>query len=298
MNNLVHTTPRTLGAAQPIGPLAFGCWRLVNMPVAEAQALVETALDLGMNLVDNADVYGLDWGGDAFGAAEALLGDVLATAPALRERMVLATKGGIIPGIPYDSARLKAACEASLERLKVEQVDLYQIHRPDLLAHPEETARVLEDLVASGKVREVGVSNFQPSQTRALAHYLNRPLVSQQFEYSALAWQPLFDGVFDQCLELGMTVLAWSPLAGGRLGDSTGLAPELAGVLEELAAREAVDISTIALAFTLAHPSRPVPILGTTRPQRLQAAQRALQVHLDRADVYRILQTAMGEALP
>ena len=109
MVNLVNPAPRALGEHLQVGPLAFGCWRLVNMPVARAQALVETALDLGMNLVDNADVYGLDWGGDGFGAAETLLGEVLAAAPQLRARMVLATKGGIIPGVPYDSAQLQAA---------------------------------------------------------------------------------------------------------------------------------------------------------------------------------------------
>ena len=98
-----------------MGPLAFGLWRYTNGDVATAQGIVETALDAGMTLVDNADVYGFDWGGTGFGRVEEILGSVLAVAPHLRDRMVLATKGGIMPPIPYDSspAYLRNACEAS-----------------------------------------------------------------------------------------------------------------------------------------------------------------------------------------
>ncbi|MEM9623572.1 MAG: aldo/keto reductase, partial [Pseudomonadota bacterium] len=117
MSNLVDTTQRNLGGQLSIGPLGYGCWRLVNMPVADARARIEQALANGMNLIDTADVYGLDWGGTAFGSAEELLGQVLAEAPELRQQMVLASKGGIIPGVPYDSAYLETACEASLQRL-------------------------------------------------------------------------------------------------------------------------------------------------------------------------------------
>ena len=152
MSNLVDTAPRALGRDLQVGPLGYGCWRLVNMSKTDARVRIEHALESGMNLFDTADVYGLDWGGTAFGSAEELLGEVLADAPDLREEMVLASKGGIIPGVPYDSAYLEEACNASLERLGVEQLDLYQVHRPDLLNHPEETARVLEGLKASGKV--------------------------------------------------------------------------------------------------------------------------------------------------
>ena len=156
-HSLVNTSPRPLpGGLDPIGPLGFGTWRFTTDDLAAAQGLVETALELGMNLIDTADVYGLDWGGTAFGSGEELLGQVLNDAPALRDRMVLASKGGIIPGVPYDSAYLETACEDSLRRLGVEQLDLYLIHRPDMLTHPEETARVLQNLKQSGKVRTLG----------------------------------------------------------------------------------------------------------------------------------------------
>jgi predicted oxidoreductase len=214
--------------------------------------------------------------------------------------MVLATKGGIREGFPYDSsaAYLEQACDESLRRLGVDVIDLYQVHRPDLFAHPLDVAEALDALVASGKVRTVGVSNHTPAQVSALEEYLEAPLVSTQPEYSAVHLAPLRDGTFDQAMAQGYAVLAWSPLAGGRLATGEGVRSELITVLDELAAREGVDRSTIALAFVLAHPSGPVAILGTQQVERLREAQRALEVHLDRIDCYRIIEASEGVALP
>lgn len=298
MQNLISSQPRNLGKEMQIGPLGYGCWRLVAMSAADAQARIETALTAGMNLIDTADVYGLDWGGSAFGEAEALLGEVLRKAPHLRSQMILASKGGIIPGIPYDSANLIGACDASLTRLGVEQLDLYQIHRPDLLTHPAETARQLEALKSSGKVREFGISNHTPSQVEALAAHLPFALVSHQPEYSALTLAPMFNGVFDQCMANNLCVLAWSPLAGGRLADTTHLSDTLAGVMAEICERENTDLATLSLAFCLAHPSNPVAIVGSTTPARISAATQALDVSLTRQDVYDIIQASQGVALP
>lgn len=297
MNNLIQTQARKLGQFE-VNPLAFGCWRMVGMAASTAQKCYEAALNNGMNLIDTADVYGFDWGGDGFGDAEQLLGQVFKLAPTLREQMILATKGGIVPGIPYDSGALRTTCEASLKRLGVEHIDLYQIHRPDLLAHPQETAHILEDLRSSGKVREFGVSNFKPSQTAALAEHLPFKLASQQPEYSALHLDPLFNGIFDQCMQNQTAVLAWSPLAGGRLANSAELPAELSATLSRLAERESVDNTTIALAFVLTHPAQPVAIVGSTQPERIERATRALDISLDRTDIYDIIQASMGEALP
>lgn len=298
-DSLINAAPRAIGAFE-VGPLAFGCWRLTTDSVDEARSLVEGALDLGMNLVDNADVYGFDWGGDGFGANEELLGRVLDTTPGLRDRMVLATKGGITPPTPYDSsaAHLEAACDASLRRLRTDVIDLYQIHRPDLFAHPAEVAATLAGLREKGKIREVGVSNHTPAQTEALAAHLPFPLATTQPEYSPAHLAPLRDGTFDLCLRDGITPLAWSPLGGGRLATGEGVRPELVALLDELAAREGVDRATICYAFVLAHPSAPVAILGTQTPSRLAEATRALTVHLERADVYGLIQAAEGVPLP
>lgn len=297
--SLVDDSRRSLGDELTCGPLAFGCWRFVGTDVAAGTELIETALDLGMDLIDTADIYGLGFGGAGLGAAEELLGRVLAASPGLRERMVLATKGGIVPGVPYDSSpeHLLAACEASLRRLGVDHVDLYQIHRPDLFALPHEVAVTLGELVASGKVGAVGVSNHTPAQVDALVRFLDVPLVSTQPELSAAHLDPLRDGTVDQAQREGLAVLAWSPLAGGRLATGEDLAPELLTVIDELAERESADRAAVATAFVLALPGGPVAILGTQTPARLHEAQRALSVHLDRTDCYRILVASEGEPL-
>ncbi len=298
-DSLVDAGPRTLGPFT-VGALAFGCWRLTTDSTDEARALVEAALDAGMNLVDNADVYGLDWGGRGFGDNEVVLGKVLAAAPELRDRMVLATKGGIKPPTPYDSspAYLRQACDDSLRRLGVDVIDLYQIHRPDFYTHPAAVAETLAALRDEGKIREVGVSNHLPSQTAALQAHLPFPLVADQPEFSLVALGPLRDGVLDHCMASGRVPLAWSPLAGGRLATGDGLNPELLAVIDDLAGREGVSRATLAVAFVLAHPSRPVAIVGTQRPERLAEQAAAADVHLDRDDVYRLIQASEGQPLP
>ena len=193
---------RPLGKSSlTVSALAWGMWRFRGDDLAASRRLVETALEVGIDLFDTADIYG-PGNGEPFGAAEALLGRVFAEAPGLRARMVLATKGGIEMGVPYNSSAdyLVRACEASLKRLGVEQVDLYQIHRPDTLAHPAEVAKGLDQLRRAGKIAEAGVSNYSPSQVAALQAHLPFDLASTQPEYSPLAIAPISDGVLDQAV--------------------------------------------------------------------------------------------------
>lgn len=296
---LVDTTPRKL-AGREVGPVAFGCWRFVEGDDAQADALIGTALDLGITLIDTADVYGFDWGGEGLGHAERRLGGVLARHPDWRDRMVLATKGGIVPGVPYDSSpeHLRAACEASLARLGVDHVDLYLIHRPDLFAHPAAVADTLLSLRDEGKIGSIGVSNHTLEQTRALEAHLGESVVATQPEFSAVHLDPMRNGLFDHAMATGTVPLAWSPLGGGSLATGEGLAEDLRAVLDDLAHRHDVGRSAIALAFVLAHPSRPIPILGTQRPDRLEWAMSAAELALSRADVYAIIEASEGRKLP
>jgi predicted oxidoreductase len=213
---------------------------------------------------------------------------------------VLATKGGIMPPVPYDQSAgyIRSAVDASLRRLQVDVIDLYQIHRPDLYTHPAELGGALDELRAEGKIREVGVSNFTPAQIAALGAHLDAPIVSTQPEFSALQLDPLFDGQLDQCAELDIVPLAWSPLAGGRLAVGDDLPVDLADVLDRLAEREGVDRSAVALAFVLAHPTRPVAIVGTMKTSRIAAAAAATRVQLDRNDCYDIIEASRGEPMP
>ncbi len=299
-NSLIDPNPIPLGADFRVGRLGFGCWRLVGSSERHYRELLETALDLGINLVDTADIYGLDWGGTSFGEAEDNLGRVLAAAPGLRDRMVLATKGGITPPTPYNSspAAITAACEASLTRLRVDVIDLYQIHRPDLFTHPADLAEALVALRKQGKIREVGVSNFTPRQHEALAAHLPFPIVSTQPEYSAAELGALRDGTLDLCMRDGVIPLAWSPLAGGRLANGTDVRPELIAALDRLASQHETSRTNLAIAFVLAHPSRPVALLGTQSAERLTTAAQAVEIALDRDAVYTIIEASEGVPLP
>ena len=292
-----------------VGAIAFGCWRFGGTDVATAQARIGTAVNAGMTLVDTADVYGLD-NDCPWGAAEELLGEVFASTPGLRERVVLATKGGIQLergsglGVPYDSSarHIAAACEDSLRRLRTEAIDLYQIHRPDLLAHPAETAAALAALVTSGKVRFVGVSNHTPAQTRALSAHLPDGISLQtvQSEFSIAQLGPIDDGVLDQAMELGLTPLAWSPLGGGRVVTDEPADDRITAVrqvLDELAAQHGATRTQIALAFVLAHPAGVIPIIGTGNLDRIDESAASTAILLAKDDCYRLI-AAAGRQLP
>lgn len=282
-----------------IGSIAWGMWRLSGSS-EEAARLVRTALEAGFNLLDTADIYGFD--GDAgFGDAETLLGKVFATRPDLREKVVLATKGGIRPPAPYDQSRhyLSDAIDASLRRLQVDRIDLYQIHRPDILAHPQEVARALEDAVNGGKIAFVGVSNFTIAQIDTLRHFLSLPLVSTQPEISPLRITCFENGELDQALRLDLRPLAWSPLGGGRLIDPKSERDRaVAAALDVIAGEQGVSRSVAAYSWLMAHPAGIVPIVGTQKPERITEAAAAMNVRWTREHWYAVLVAARGEKLP
>ena len=289
-----------------VGAISYGCWRFAGTDVADARSKIEAALDVGMTLIDTADIYGFGTA-DGFGGAERLLGDVLRSSPGLRERMVLTTKGGITPPVPYDSSYeyLTGAIDASLERLNLDSVDLYQIHRPDLLARVDETARALEDMVKAGKTKYVGVSNFTVPQTRALQAHLPFPLVSAQPEFSAWEQAAITDGTLDWCSETGASCLAWSPLAGGSL--ATGTAPDHAdkvrysaviAALDSIAEHHNINRTQAAIAFALRHPGNVIPIVGTQRIDRIEEAAAAAAITLSRREWYDVIEARRGEKLP
>lgn len=285
-----------------ISSLGWGMWRLTaaGLDAAGVARLVEGVLDAGITLLDTADIYGFD-GEGGFGEAEALLGQALCLAPSLRERMVLATKGGIMPPLPYDQspAYLAAAIDASLQRLRTDRIDLYQIHRPDILAHPQEVARVLDDALRAGKIRSIGVSNFSPPQIAALAHFLDVPLVSTQPEISPLRIEPLENGEMDQAMMLGLAPLAWSPLGGGRLiAPRTPREKAVAAALDIVAQEQVVSRGSAALSWLMAHPAGIVPIVGSQQLVRVVAASEALRVRWTRAQWYAVLVASRGEPLP
>lgn len=294
---------RALGASGlSIFPVGWGMWRLVEARLSSAQidALIGSVLDAGITLFDTADIYGFT-GKAGFGDAETLLGQAIAANPALRSRMVLATKGGIRPPLPYDQspAYLAEAIDASLRRLNTDVIDLWQVHRPDILTHPQELARTLDDALAAGKIRELGVSNFTVAQIDALQHFLGRKLVTTQPEISPLRLDCFENGELDQAMTQGLCVLAWSPLGGGRIA-----VPEsprelaVAAALDCFAQEQGISRTVAALSWLMAHPAGIVPIVGSQNPERITEAAQAIAVRWTRTAWYAVYVAARGAPMP
>ncbi len=283
-----------------VSPIAWGMWRFKGDDVNAAQALVEAAFETGITLFDTADIYGPD-NGEPFGAAEALLGRVFAQAPSLRGKMVLASKGGIVIGTPYDqsAAYVESAIDASLKRLGVDHIDLWQVHRPDILTHPAELAKTLEAAKAAGKIGAIGLSNFTVSHSEALIAHLDSPLATIQPEMSALQLDPISDGTLDMAMKHDLAVLAWSPLGGGRMmSPTTDREKAVAQELQRVADAHGVGLSAAAMSWIMAHPSRPIPIVGSQQVSRIREAGDVFKVKWTRSDWYKVLVASRGEQLP
>jgi predicted oxidoreductase len=299
--------------------LAFGCWRIAGTwescavtadAMKRGRETVLAAYEAGFTLFDHADIY-------CDGVAEKIFGQALKESPAMRDRIVIASKCGIRkagepqPKSPfrYDFSAdyIVSSCEGSLKRLGVDAIDVYQLHRPDYLMHPEEVAGAFSRLKSAGKVREFGVSNFRPAQVTALQKACPMRLIVNQVEISLANRTCLDDGTLDQCLSEKITPLAWSPLAGGLLGDGAKeLLPWQEGyrtkpsvaALDEVARERGTSRTVVALAWLLKHPANIIPIVGSIQPQNIKEATRATALELSRDEWYRLLEAARGERLP
>lgn len=297
MTSADHALP----AAAPfhLSPIVAGAWRMADWGFSPQQRLgwIEACLALGITSFDHADIYGGY-------TVEALFGEALAAAPGLRDRMQLVSKCGIklvSPQRPghaiksYDTSRahVVASVEQSLRALRTDRLDLLLIHRPDLLTDPDELADTFSRLRAQGKVLHFGVSNHTPSQLAMLHRRL--PLVTNQIELSPLQMGALGDGTLDQCTDLGLRPMIWSPLGGGRLFTSDDAqARRVREVLQALATQHGVSVATVAYAWIMRHPSRPLPIAGSSRVEAMREAVAALDLRLPAEDWYRVWQASTG----
>lgn len=299
-------------------PLAYGCWRIAgevgadgpskDARIAGKQAVI-AAYEAGYTLFDNADIYG-------HGAAEEILGEALREVSGMRERIVLLTKCGVRragqpqPDSPqrYDLSadHILDSCDRSLQRLGVDCIDLYMLHRADYLVNPAEVAEAFMQLKQQGKVQHFGASNFRPTLLTALQAACRMPVVTHQFEFSLMRMDPLTDGVLDQCLIEGVTPMAWSPLGGGLLGDGAARLlhwqqqynpDSVHPVLDEIASGHGISRAAAALAWVMKHPATVMPIVGSTRPERIREAARAAEVELTREEWYRLVLAARGKPL-
>jgi predicted oxidoreductase len=286
--------------------LALGLWRLAEWGLSDAELLdlIQTSLEVGITTFDHADIYG-DY------TCEELFGRMLLQSPFLRKDIQIVTKCGIKlvsakrpeHGIKhYDTSRthIIASAENSLRLLNTDWIDLLLIHRPDPIMDADEVAEAFAALREAGKVLYFGVSNFTPSQFDLLASRLDFPLVTNQVELSVMNMGVLHDGTVDQCQRLGISPMAWSPLAGGRLfGDDTAQAQRLREALRTVGQQlGGASMDQVALAWILKHPARIVPVLGTGRVERVQSAARAGALELSREQWFSIWSASAGVPVP
>ncbi|MFN3644224.1 MAG: aldo/keto reductase family oxidoreductase [Gemmobacter sp.] len=283
--------------------IVYGMWRLGDDPdtsPARVQRKVEACLDQGITTLDQADIYGGY-------TAEALLGAAFRAAPGLRDRCEVITKCDIIAPVGrHSAARVKhydtsaahvtASVEESLRAMATDRIDLLLIHRPDPLMDHHETGRALDALVASGKVRTVGVSNFRPWDFSLLQSAMTARLVTNQIELSLIARAGFTNGDVAFLQERGVPPMAWSPLAGGALF-AEAPAP-LRAALHRIAGEQGTDAAAVAVAWLLRHPAGILPVMGTNDPGRIARLGEAARVTLDRQTWFELYSAAMGHEVP
>ncbi|MEO0882896.1 MAG: aldo/keto reductase [Pseudomonadota bacterium] len=289
----------TLSEDLTVSRIIYGMWRLgddEDTSPKHIQAKIEACLMQDITTMDQADIYG---GYEA----EALLGTCFKHAPDLRDKLEIITKCDIIAPVGryadarvkyYDTSRahIQASVEHSLRLMGIDHIDLLLIHRPDPFMDHRETGAALDEVVASGKVRTVGVSNFRPYDVSLLQSAMETDLVTNQIEMSVLAHEAFTNGDLAFLQEHDIPPMAWSPLAGGALFDGSNTA--VTDKLTEVGNRSGADITAVAVAWLLAHPAQILPVMGTNNLDRIAAFSKALDVPMDRQTWFEIYTAALG----
>ena len=298
----------------PVSEIVIGLMRIADMSTKQVAELIYTGLDVGINFLDTADIY-------AKGKSEEILGDVFTENPDLREKVFLQSKCGIridedFTYFDFSKEYILKAVDASLKRLKTDYLDCLLLHRPDVLMEFEEVAEAFDKLYYTGKVKNFGVSNFNPVMTATLGDALHFPIVTNQVQFS-IAHTPMVDadfqvnmhwdggvmrdgGILKVCQARGIVVQAWSSLQYGYfegvfLGSEKY--PKLNKVLNRLAEEKGVTPAAIALAWILRYPAKMQAVIGTTKPARIRESAKAADFTLTKKEWYE-LYLAAGNKLP
>ena len=288
--------------------VAVGCMRISNMSEKEASAFVDTALGLGANFFDHADIYG-------GGKSEEVFGKAISNS--MREDIFIQTKCAIRKG-QYDFSydHIVSSVDGSLKRLGTEYIDVLLLHRPDTLMEPEEVARAFSYLKQSGKVRHFGVSNHNPYQIKLLQKALDMPLCANQIQFGIMH-TPIIDsginvnmhndgavnrdgGTLEFCRLENITIQPWSPMQYGFFEGcfiDNEKFPKLNEVLERIGNKYGVSKTTMAIAWILRHPAKMQPVTGTTNLVRLADCLKAADIRITHEEWYEIY-LAAGNKLP
>lgn len=298
------------GSTLLVPAIVVGCMRMDELKAAEAETFVQTALDLGANFFDHADIYG---GGECeriFARAAKLNDD-------RREKVFLQSKCGIRKGLfDFSKEHILKSVDGILERLDTDYLDMLLVHRPDALMEPEEVAEAFDHLLNTGKVRRFGVSNQSPMQMALLQKFMSQKILANQLQLSITNSGMIRSGinvnmenassvdhdgeVLNYCRLNDVTIQAWSPFQYGMfegvfLGNPKF--PELNQKIDEIAARYGVSNTTITTAWILRHPANMQMISGTMSTSRLKQICQACDITLTREEWYEIYRAA-GNELP
>ena len=288
----------TLSPSLEVSRIVYGMWRIgddTDTSPAHVTAKIEACLDQGITTFDQADIYGEY-------TAEAVLGGALKASPSLRAKMEIVTKCDIVapcgkysevPVKYYDhnESPINASVDASLSDMGIEHIDLLLIHRPDPFMDHHETGAALDAVVASGKVGNVGVSNFRPWDWELLQSGMKSKLITNQIEVSLAAHEGLTNGDIAFHQRNSEHIMAWSPLGGGSLMTAND---ETSRLLDAIAAENGVDRAAVAVAWVLAHPAKILPVMGTNSLTRIAQISDALKVKMDRQSWYKLYTAALG----
>jgi predicted oxidoreductase len=294
----------SLPNGRSLSQIACGVWRLSeadDTSVSANLARIDACLAQGISTFDHADIYG-DY------RCEALFGQAIKARPSLRDQIEIVTKTDImLLSAQWPQTRVKhydttpahvvASVERSLERIGVDVIDLLLIHRPDPLCDAQALGSCLDGLIDAGKVRAVGVSNYQPWDVDLLQSRMRHRLQTNQIELSLVHVDPLTNGQMAHAQTHRMPLMAWSPLGGGRLFAQTGTA-RLLQRLEQLGKACNADASAVAVAWLLHHPAGVIPVMGSNRLERIGAFAQSLHVPMDRQTWFELYELALGHEVP
>ncbi|EAF6222333.1 aldo/keto reductase family oxidoreductase [Listeria monocytogenes] len=301
----------TIGnSALTASEISLGCMRMADLSKEDANKVINTALENGIDFFDHADIYG-------GGKSEEVFADAIDMNATIREKMILQSKCGIRQEFfDFSKEHIIASVEGSLKRLKTDYLDTLLLHRPDTLFEPEEVAAAFTELEKSGKVRHFGVSNQNPGQIELLKKYVDQELIANQLQFSIMhtgmidtgfnvnmTIDPSLDrdgGILEYSRLNNMTIQAWSPFQYGFFEGvflDNDKFPELNKVIDKIATDKGVTNSAIAVAWIQRHPASFQTVVGTMNPGRIADIAKASDVTLSREEWYEIYRAA-GNQLP
>lgn len=282
-----------------LSQLAQGYMRLNswNFSPKEIISFIDQHIDLGITTVDHSPIYG-DY------SCEKLFGNALKTNPTLRQKIEIISKCGInllsekfpdrtVKHYDYSQQAIIKSCEQSLIDLQTDVIDLFLLHRPSPLIHFEEIIEAFNQLISSGKVRAIGVSNFLPLQLAALQKIAPFPLVTNQIQVSLNQITPLVDGTLDNLQSTKIAPMFWSPLGGGKLHSE-----KIRSQIHSLAAIYETSPEAIQIAWLLKLPNSPIPIVGSGNKKRIKNYVDGCSIDLAVEDWFKLYESALGYSVP